>query len=292
MQMDLWMPTATPMVDAGVLNEVARCADERDYGCLWVGEHVVLFDDYESSYPYSADGKIPVPPGTGLLEPITALSWVAARTTRLRLGTAMLLLPQRNPVYTAKEIATLDFLSDGRVDVGIGVGWLAEEMDACAVPFERRGARTDAYLDVLRTLWTDELSEHHSNFYDLAACRMDPKPRQLPHPPIHIGGESDAALRRVARSGDGWHSFDRAPEELADPLNRLRVLLDEQERQLDEITVTVCPYTKTLDVAAVHHYADAGADAVAALFLALEPAAVEPAFDALEPMRLAAKASS
>jgi hypothetical protein len=288
MKMDLWMPTATPMVDAAVLSEVARHADERGYGCLWVGEHVVLFDDYDSSYPYAEDGKIPTPPGIGLLEPMTALAWVAARTERLRLGTAMLLLPQRNPVYTAKEIATLDFLSGGRVDVGIGVGWLAEEMEACGVPFERRGARCDAYVDVMKTLWQDEISTHHSDFYDLAPCRMDPKPAQQPHPPLHIGGESDAALRRVARLGNGWHSFDRAPEELAEPLSRLDTLLEEQGRTRSEITVTVCPYTKTLDVEATHRYRDAGADAVAALFLALDVASVEQAFDDLEPCRQAA----
>ena len=289
MRLELWMPTATPMVTAEVLNEVARCAEERGYGCLWVGEHVVLFDDYDSSYPYADDGKIPVPPGTGLLEPMTALTWVASRTSTLRLGTAMLLLPQRNPVYTAKEIATLDFLSGGRVDVGIGVGWLEEEMDACNVPFARRGARCDAYVDVLRTLWCDEISEHHSEFYELAPCRMDPKPVQAPMPPIHIGGESDAALRRVARLGDGWHSFDRTPEDLARALIVLDGHLAEAGRRRSDLTITVCPYTKPLDADAIGRYSDAGADAVAALFLALDPAQVEAAFDDLEPCRLAAE---
>ena len=287
MRLDLWMPTATPMVDAAVLDEVARCAEERGYGCLWVGEHVVLFDEYESSYPYAEDGKIPVPPGTGLLEPITALTWVAAQTTTLRLGTAMLLLPQRNPVYTAKELATLDFLSGGRVDVGIGVGWLAEEMEACDVPFPARGARCDAYVEVLNTLWYDEISEHHSDFYELKPCRMDPKPVQ-PTMPLHIGGESDAALRRVARLGTGWHSFDRSPDELASGLVDLDRHLEAAGRTRNEIAITVCPYTKPLDPSTVAAYGDAGADAVAALFLALEPSAVEPAFDDLEPCREAA----
>jgi probable F420-dependent oxidoreductase len=275
------------MVDAAVLDEVARCAEERSFGCLWVGEHVVLFDEYESAYPYAEDGKIPVPPGTGLLEPLTALTWVAAQTTTLRLGTAMLLLPQRNPVYTAKELATLDFLSGGRVDVGIGVGWLAEEMEACDVPFAGRGARCDAYVDVLKTLWCDEISSHHSDFYDLKPCRMDPKPVQHSMP-LHIGGESDAALRRVARLGDGWHSFDRSPAELASGLIELDRHLEAAGRTRDEVTITVCPYTKPLDASTVTAYAEAGADAVAALFLALEPSAVEAAFDDLEACREAA----
>ena len=111
-----------------------------------MGEHVVLFGQYESSYPYAEDGRIPAPPGSGLLEPMITLTYLAARTTTVRLGTAMLLLPQRNPVYTAKEVSTLDWLSDGRVDLGIGVGWLKEEFDALNVPWERRGRRTDEYL--------------------------------------------------------------------------------------------------------------------------------------------------
>ena len=113
----------------------------------------MLFEQYESRYPYAEDGRIPAPPGSGLLEPLVTLTYLAARTATVRLGTAMLLLPQRNPVYVAKEVSSLDWLSGGRVDLGIGVGWLKEEFDALNVPWERRGRRTDEYLEVLRTLW-------------------------------------------------------------------------------------------------------------------------------------------
>ena len=133
----------------------------------------------------------------------------------------------------------------------------------------------------------DEISEHHSDFYELKPCRMDPKPVQ-PTMPLHIGGESDAALRRVARLGTGWHSFDRSPDELASGLVDLDRHLEAAGRTRDEIAITVCPYTKPLDPSTVAAYGDAGADAVAALFLALEPSAVEPAFDDLEPCREAA----
>ena len=155
---------------------------------------MVLFEEYASSYPYADDGRIPAPPGTGLLEPLNTLSFLAAHTTTVRLGTAMVLLPQRNPVYTAKEVATLDWLSDGRVDLGIGVGWLEEEFRAVNVPWPQRGRRTDEYLEVLRTLWTDDTSQFEGEFYSLNPCQMFPKPVQSPVP-IHIGGESDAALR-------------------------------------------------------------------------------------------------
>ena len=208
---DLWMPTASPMTTAGLLDAVAEGAEERGIGTIWVGEHVVLFEQYESQYPYAEDGRIPAPPGSGLLEPMVTLTYLAARTSTVRLGTAMLLLPQRNPVYTAKEVSTLDWLSGGRVDLGIGVGWLKEEFDALNVPWERRGRRTDEYLQVLRTLWLDETSSFHGEVYDLPACEMYPKPVQQP-PPIHIGGETTAALRRVARHGQGWHTFNRSPE--------------------------------------------------------------------------------
>ena len=143
MRIDLWVPTASPFTTPEVLAAVGAEAEQRGVGTIWVGEHVVLFEEYASSYPYADDGKIPAPPGTGLLEPLNTLAFLAAHTTATRLGTAMVLLPQRNPVYTAKEVSTLDWLSNGRVDFGIGVGWLEEEFDVLNVPWERRGRRTD-----------------------------------------------------------------------------------------------------------------------------------------------------
>src|ERR1700677_2466617 len=150
MKFDLWLPTASPMTTPALLDAVA---ETRGIGTIWVGEHVVLFENYDSHYPYADDGRMPAPPGSGLLEPMVTLTYLAARTTTVRLGTAMLLLPQRNPVYVAKEVATLDWLSHGRVDLGIGVGWLKEEFEVLNVPWERRGQRTDEYLEVLHTLW-------------------------------------------------------------------------------------------------------------------------------------------
>ena len=122
MKFDIWLPTASPMATPELLDEVAREAEARGVTTIWVGEHVVLFPDYASHYPYAEDGRIPAPPGSGLLEPLVTLTYLAARTSTVRLGTAMLLLPQRNPVYVAKEVSTLDWLSGGRVDLGVGVG--------------------------------------------------------------------------------------------------------------------------------------------------------------------------
>jgi len=280
MRVDLWIPTASPFATPELLTTVATEAEERGFATIWVGEHVVLFEEYASAYPYADDGKIPAPPGTGLLEPLNTLSFLAAQTSTVRLGTAMVLLPQRNPVYTAKEVATLDWLSNGRVDFGIGVGWLEEEFRAVDVSWPRRGARTDEYLAVLDTLWTDDTSSFTGEFYSLEPCQMFPKPVQAPLP-IHIGGESDAALRRVARAGHGWHTFNRGPDDLAAPLARLDDLLADQGRTRADITVTVCPYFQPLDAEVTARYAEAGADAVSALLVPIDADSVRAQLDDL-----------
>jgi probable F420-dependent oxidoreductase len=289
MRVELWVPTATPISTPELLAFIGREAEERGFSCLWVGEHVVLFEEYASSYPYADDGRIPAPPGSGLLEPLTTLSFLAAHTSTVRLGTAMVLLPQRNPVYTAKDVATLDWLSGGRVDLGIGVGWLEEEFRAVNVPWPQRGRRTDEYLDVLATLWSDETSSYEGEFYSLTPCQMFPKPVQH-RVPIHIGGESDAALRRVARAGDGWHTFNRAPEDLAGPLATLDGFLADQGRSRSDITVTVCPYFQPLDADVAARYAEAGADAVAALLIPLDEDSVRTQLDGLAPVQRRAAA--
>jgi probable F420-dependent oxidoreductase len=283
-RIDLWVPTANPFTTPELLAVIAEEAEQRGVGTLWVGEHVVLFDQYTSIYPYSEDGRIPAPPGSGLLEPLSTLAHLSALTSTVRLGTAMLLLPQRNPVYTAKEVATLDWLSKGRVDLGIGVGWLEEEFNAVNVSWPKRGKRTDEYLEVLNTLWRDETSAYEGEFYSLNPCSMFPKPVQQPHPPIHIGGESDAALARTARSGQGWHTFNRRPDQLAEPFVKLDGLLADQGRSRSDLTITVCPYFQPLDADITEQYAEAGADAVAALLLAFTEDDVKSTFDGLQPV--------
>lgn len=283
MKIGLFAALVNPFASSGTLHALGTGAEERGIDSIWVPEHVVLFDDYASSYPYSADGRIPSIPGSGMLEPFTALTFLAACTSTVRLATGILLLPQRNPVYTAKEVATLDFLSDGRFDLGIGVGWLREEFAVVNVPWPDRGRRTDDYVEVMKALWTTDPSEHHGEFYDLPSCQMYPKPVQAPHPPLHFGGESDAAMRRVARVGDGWHTFNRLPDQVAEPLARLDAILAEQGRSRADITVTASPYFNGLTPEMVEQFAERGIDQVTALFFANSPDDVEPALDALQP---------
>jgi probable F420-dependent oxidoreductase len=270
-------PTATP----DYVEALGAGADRHGFASIWVAEHVVLFDDYSSQYPYAEDGKIPVRNDTGILEPFTALAFLAACTTNARLATGICLVPQRNPVYTAKEVATVDWLSGGRVDFGVGVGWLAEEFDAVAVPFAKRGERCREYLEVMRRLWEDELSEHHGPMYDLPACRQFPKPVQRPHPPIFFGGESGAALGRVADIGDGWYPFDLDPDGLRTRLVELDRLLAANGRSRADVTITVCPYRRPVDADLVRRYRDAGADEVVLVVGARDAAGLSARIDDL-----------
>jgi probable F420-dependent oxidoreductase len=274
MQIGLFVPLGNGNANAEILRTLGREAEDRGFESIWVAEHVVMFDDYRSQYPYAADGRFPGGGDTGLLEPLTALAYLAAVTDRIRLGTGICLVPQRNPVYTAKQVVDLDNLSGGRVDFGIGVGWLEEEFDVLNVPFTRRGARTDEYLQVMRALWTEDPSSFEGEHYRLPETRMYPKPVQLPHPPIHVGGESDAALRRVARHGQGWYTFNRAPEDLDAPLAQLDELLAAEGRSRgsgdDSVQLTVCPYLKPLADGAIEGFAERGVDRVVLLCLAFD----------------------
>ena len=262
MRLGVFLPFATPIADGPFLRAVGEAAEGAGFDSLWVAEHVVLFDEYASKYPYAADGKIPAGGSSGILEPFGALTYLAACTSRIRLGTGICLVPQRNPVYTAKEAASVDWLSNGRLDLGVGVGWLAEEFRAVGVPFERRGERCVSYLEVMKSLWCDEVSQYKDEFYELPACRQYPKPVQKPHPPIHFGGESDAALRRVARIGQGWYGFNVEPEALGERVAALEKLLAKQGRRRADVQITISPYLKEMTPAKLEAYKRAGADQV------------------------------
>jgi probable F420-dependent oxidoreductase len=270
MDLGVFVPLGTLNTSAELLRTLGREVEDRGFESIWVAEHVVLFDDYDSTYPYAEDGRFPGGGDTGLLEPLTALTYLAAVTDRVRLGTGICLVPQRNPVYTAKQVADLDVLSGGRVDFGVGVGWLREEFEVLGMPFDDRGARCREHLAVMQSLWTEEVSEHRGELYDLPPCRLYPKPVQSPHPPIHFGGESDAALRRVADLGQGWYSFNRPPDALPPALERLDGLLADRSRSRADIQLTVCPYMQPVDAAAVARYAELGVDRLVMLCLAFD----------------------
>jgi len=261
MQIGVIAPASSPVATPEYVHALGAGVEERGFASLWAPEHVVLFDEYASKYPYTQDGKIGGAPDMGPLEPFVALSFLASATKRIRLGTGVLLVPQRNPVYTAKSVASLDWLSGGRVDLGVGVGWLREEFAALSVPWARRGDRTRSYVNVLRTLWRDDVSEYKDEFYDLPACRQFPKPVQKPNPPILFGGESDAALARVAEVGDGWYGFNLTPETARERLAQLNGRLAAAGRKRSELRIFATPnWREPLTPDTLARFAEAGVD--------------------------------
>lgn len=223
-----------------VITEVAAAAERYGFATLWAGEHVVMVDESTSRYPYTADGVIAVPAQADWLDPMVALSFAAAATTSIDVATGVLLLPEHNPVRLAKQAASLDTLSGGRLTLGIGIGWSREEFDALGVPFERRGARTAEYVTAMRTLWRDDLASFDGEFVSFDRVRVNPKPLRERRIPVVIGGNSDAALRRVATWGDGWYGFNVDDvSAVAERLSRLRILCAEAGRDVGELRTAV-----------------------------------------------------
>jgi len=284
MRIGVFLPTFGPGQQPEYLAALARAADDVGVSSLWAPEHVVLVDEYTSAYPYADDGRFPLDPTMGGLgDPFAVLTYIAALTTRVRLGTGICLVPQRNPVYTAKLVAGLDVLSRGRFDFGVGIGWFAEEFTAVGAEFARRGARTRAYLEIMRRLWTEAQPSYEGEFYTLPPVRFEPKPVQRPHPPIIFGGESDAALRRVADVGQGWFGWNVTPEMTAERVAALDRLLAARGRTRRDVSITVSPYTRpTQDLDALKRYRDAGAEQVVLLLFDAPTAdTVRPALERL-----------
>jgi probable F420-dependent oxidoreductase len=230
-------PQATPRM----IKDFGKRAENAGLESIWMGEHVALFDKNTYGYPGSKDGRIPVPEGGGMLDVTATFGFLAAATTKLRLGTGVALVPQRNPIYTAKEMCTLDWLSDGRIDFGIGVGWNKEEVEACGYRWEDRGKRCDEFLEVMRRLWTEPVVDFSGKWVTFETMRMDPKPIQKPHVPIIVGGYADAAFARAVKFGAGWYGFNLDPTRAKQMLDKLDAAFAKAGRKRDskyEIIIT------------------------------------------------------
>ncbi len=249
-------PLATPQM----IRDFGRRAEDIGLESIWMGEHVALFDKNTFGYPGSKDGRIPVPPGGGMLDVVATFGFLAAATSKLRLGTGVALVPQRNPIYTAKEVCTLDWLSDGRFDFGIGVGWNKEEVEACGYSFQDRGARCDEFLEVMRKLWTEPVVDFAGKWVKLETCRLDPKPIQQPHVPIIVGGYADAAIRRAVRFGAGWYGFNRDPAATKEMVGRLDVALAKAGRRRGYGFEIITTPPASMPMEAMQEYAEAGVD--------------------------------
>ncbi len=204
-------PVATPDYARGI----ARLAEGLGFESIWPVEHSVMPENYTSKYPYAADGRMPIP-DVAIPDPIIWNTWAAAHTTRLVVGTAMVILPQHNPVVYAKALASLDVLSGGRTILGVGVGWLREEAEAVGTDFSNRGERTNEYIEAMRTLWRDRVATYCGKHVSFSEVKSSPHPVQQGGIPIHIGGHSKAAARRAGKLGDGFLPLGGSISELGE----------------------------------------------------------------------------
>jgi probable F420-dependent oxidoreductase len=246
-------------VDLGLCNpsawrDVAQAADGLGYESVWLPEHLVFPAVIEGSP--AAHAGIVVDPQTPLYDPFVMLASLAASTSRIRLGTNVYNIGLRHPFVTARAVATLDIVSGGRVDFGIGVSWLAAEWAAAQVDFSARGARADEIIGVCRRLWTEPVVAHDGRFFSFGDVVFEPKPVQE-RIPIHVGGDSDAALRRVVRAGDGWIGMVQEPTSFAAAIERLRALAADTGRDLAAIQRTAM--ARDPDAAALDAWSGAGA---------------------------------
>jgi probable F420-dependent oxidoreductase len=218
------------------LTHLAQTAESVGIESLWTVEHVVVPKGYGSQYPYSQDGRMPGPEESPIPDPLVWLSYAAAVTKTIRLATGILILPQRHPVYVAKAVATLDQLSNGRVTLGIGIGWLEEEFEVLGIPFAERAERTEEAAQALRSLWADGPSKFEGKHYRWPEVESNPKPVQRPGVPIVVGGHVAGAARRAARIGDGF--FPVSAEHLQERIQDMRTECERIGRNPDEIEIT------------------------------------------------------
>ena len=248
-----------PLAEPDAMAIVARAAEAGGFESLWTGEHVVLPDP---RVPPS-----PVPPDYPMMDPATALGFLASETERIGLATGIIIVPQRNPAVLAKELATVDVLSKGRLIFGIGVGYLKPEFDALGVSFDKKGARTDEYVEAIQALWTQEKPSYRGQFVAFDGINAFPRPVQQPHPPIVVGGMSEAAQRRALTRGNGWYGFaldlDGTRQALA-ALEKQRQHTD-RPKTLGQLEISITPPAGELSRDDLRAFRDEGVDRLVAM---------------------------
>lgn len=222
----------------GFFTEVTVEADRLGFESVWLPEHLVMPVTMTNS-PHPGHDVPPVPPDVAVFDCFAYLCFLAGRTEQIRLGTHVYNLALRHPFVAARAVQTLDVVSGGRAELGIGASWLAEEWQAAELDFHTRGRRLDEAVAVCTRLWSESVIEHHGEFFDFDPVMFEPKPIQKPWPPIHVGGESDAALRRAARLGNGWIGITHTVESIRPSIERLRALREEAGRTDVPFEVTV-----------------------------------------------------
>ncbi len=234
---------------------LAQLAESCGYESVWTFEHVIVPVDYASKYPYSDNGKMGAAPDTNFIDPLIALSHVAAHTKTLKLGTGVNILPQTNPLTLAKQAASLDFVSEHRLLLGLGIGWLQEEFKAMGVPFAKRGARFDDYVEAMRKVWSGDVVDHTSEHIDWQGFQSYPAAKELA---LVIGGDKGKAFERTAKYAQGWFAPTTDADQLKQGVARLAAACETQNRSCSDIEVT-CMWTGQGGTEAIEKLASAGA---------------------------------
>jgi probable F420-dependent oxidoreductase len=256
MKVALFACNMGPCADPEVAVRVAKAAESAGFESLWAGEHVVLPDPQAPPSP--------LPPLAEMLDPTVALAFLAAETKLVRLGTGIIILPQRNPLVLAKELASLDVLSGGRLIFGIGIGYLKPEFDALGVPFEEKGARSEEYLRAMQAVWTMEQPKFAGRFVRFSGIQARPQPRQKPHPEIVFGGHTPAAFSRAARLASGWYGFALDASAARSAIAGVKAACEKQGRSFADLEISVTPAPErerlTIDRAGAERFAELGVD--------------------------------
>ena len=235
MKFGISIPGHGPAASPDNLTLIAQCAEGLGFDSVLLGDHIVIPNSIASNYPYSATGSFSSAESGEWLDQLTVLAFLAAKTQRIRLVPSVMVLPHRNPVVAAKILSTLDVLSDGRLSVGVGAGWLKEEFLALGLPFfKERGTVSNEYIQVFKELWTNDNPSFHGKYCSFSNIRFLPKPLQKPHPPIWVGGESPAALRRAAALGNAWHPIGSNPRHPLTTVDQLKSSIDQLHRYASE----------------------------------------------------------
>ena len=233
------LPNVGPLAHVESLARIAQRAERLGYDGVFLSDHVAIPTELRSAYPYRSDGRFPLTAADRILEPITTLAYLAAVTTRLRLGFSVLVLPYRHPTLNARMLGTLDVISNGRLIVGAGVGWMAEEFAALDANFDARGAVTDEHIALLKAFWTENAPDVRGSHYSITGVGMAPMPVSQPHPPIWTGGISAPALRRAANLADGWHGVRQSPDDVSRVTGRIGELRASRGASMEGFTISL-----------------------------------------------------
>ncbi|MFT6583484.1 MAG: putative F420-dependent oxidoreductase [Alphaproteobacteria bacterium] len=243
MKYGFYLPTRGDTATADGLVSMVQNAERLRFNSVMIADHIVFPTNFDSPYPYTVDGGFP---GQGdAFEQLSLMSFIAGKTNSLRLVSSVMILPHRNPIVTAKMLATIDVLSKGRVTVGVGVGWMREEFEALDAPdFDKRGAASNEFIEIFKKAWTEDPVSFEGEFYSFKELRCMPQPVQNPHPPIWIGGHSKPAMRRVAKYGDGWHPVGSIaatplpPALLKEKFDEIKRMAEAHGRDPETITIS------------------------------------------------------